>query len=561
MEAPDLERRIWARPLFLSAVVTLVNALKPLVIDDTAYVAFARQIAGHPFDPYGFTIFWDVRPEPGFGVLAPPLLLYWLALGIRVVGEHPALLKLSLFPFLWALTAALGDLLRRFAGSARLLPLIVLSPAVLSTVNLMIDVPALALGLAALAIFARAADRGSWVLASTAGFVAALACQTKYTMLVIPPVIAWYGVTHRRRGLAASAVAVAGAAFASWELFIGARYGRSHLLFHLEQYHRFLATRERSLVQLIVERAQLFSPLASHLGCLGVGVGLVAAGALGVSRSWLRGAAAIWAVGFTRIALVPHAWTGTAPAHDGAVGVFWWSFGFSTLVALGGCAATVVVRRREQGSPDGAFLVGWLLLELGAYFVLTPFPAARRVIGLVVVGGLLAAHVVGRVGRVVPARRPAAWIIPFAFAAGLAVTLVDTMDVFAEKESVERAATLASAQPVGSTVWCLGKWAVHYYCEKAGMRPVVAGRSMIAAGDLLVLPTRWDGRGFGPDTLGLSIQPDLSVAEQIGASVWNEPLSGRTVTNFYGGSEPVIMRDHPRLGVAVYRIKEARMVR
>src|SRR5262249_41183214 len=38
-------RRIWMPPAILAAVVTLANALKPLVIDDTAYVAFARQIA------------------------------------------------------------------------------------------------------------------------------------------------------------------------------------------------------------------------------------------------------------------------------------------------------------------------------------------------------------------------------------------------------------------------------------------------------------------------------------------------------------------------------------
>ncbi len=47
--------------------------------------------------------------------------------------------------WLWALPAAA-------------LPLIVLSPAVLPMVNLMLDVPAAALGLAALAVFARAAE-------------------------------------------------------------------------------------------------------------------------------------------------------------------------------------------------------------------------------------------------------------------------------------------------------------------------------------------------------------------------------------------------------------------
>src|SRR5262245_31286988 len=556
--------RTWLPPAVLAAVVTLANVLKPLVIDDTAYVAFARQIAAHPLNPYGFTIFWDATPQPAFEVLAPPVLLYWLALGIRLFGEHPALLKLSLFPFLLALTAALSDLLRRLAGrSTGLLLLIVMSPAILSTVNLMLDVPALALGLAALSLFARAADRDSWRLAAVAGLLAALAIQTKYTMFAIPPAMAWYGVTHRRLGLAAIAVTVALVGFAGWELLLVAHYGHSHLLFQLAQPQRFLKPGESTLGWFVGRKADLIAPLFSHLGCLGVGVGLVAAGALGVSRRWLLVAAAIWTVGFVRIALVPHDWITVTPSQTRAVQLFWQSFGLSTLIALAGCAWVIALRRRKPRSPDAAFLVGWLGIELATYFVLTPFPAARRVMGLVVVGGLLAAHIASRVGRVSPVRRPARWIVAFGVAAGLAVTVVDTVDVFSEKVAVQRAsaATAAAARPAGSTVWCLGKWGFHYYCEKAGMQPTVPGRSRLAPGDLLVVPMSWDGRGFGPDLVGLSVDPELSVAEQVAQSVWNEPLSGQTVLNFYGGRDPVIMRDHPRFGVAVYQMTQWRTVR
>ncbi|HTB58239.1 MAG TPA: glycosyltransferase family 39 protein [Polyangia bacterium] len=556
--------RNWTPPLLLAALVTLANALKPLVIDDTAYVAFARQIAAHPFNPYGFTIFWDTAPEPAFGVLAPPVLPYWLALGIRLFGEHPFLLKLWLFPFLWALTAALSDLLRRFAGgSTRLLPLIVLSPAVLPTVNLMLDVPALALGLTALSLFARAADRDSWRLAAGAGLLAALAAQTKYTMFAIPPAIAWYGATHRRFRLAAVAVTVAVTGFVGWELLLVARYGHSHLFFQLAQQQRYAKPAERTLGGLVQLKARLISPLVSHLGCLGAGIGLVAAGALGVSRRWLLAAAAIWALGFVRIALVPHAWAAATPAHTLAVKLFWRSFGLLTLVALAICAGALVLRRRKPWSPEARFLVGWLLIELASYFVLTPFPAARRGIGLVVVAGLFAAHVVSRVGRLLPARRPAGWIIAFGIATGLAVTVVDTVDVSSEKVSVERATALTAARPAGSTVWCLAKWGFHYYCERAGMRPIVSGRSSLAPGDLLVIPLLWDANnGFGPpNMLESSIHPELSVAEQVAKSVWNEPLSGQTVTNFYGGTDPVMMRDHPRLAVGIYQIKEWRTAR
>ena len=148
-------------PTALAVLVTLANAVKPVLIDDTAYLGFARHIAAHPLDPYGFQLFWYDVPEPAMEILCPPVLPYWLALGVRLFGEHVFALKLWLFPVAWVLTRSLAALLRRFAsGTERLaLPLIVLSPAVLPTVNLMLDVPAVALGLAALAVFARACDR------------------------------------------------------------------------------------------------------------------------------------------------------------------------------------------------------------------------------------------------------------------------------------------------------------------------------------------------------------------------------------------------------------------
>src|SRR3954468_21432202 len=55
----------FARRVILPAtVLCLLNALKPLTVDDPAYYALARQVAHHPLDPYGFTIFWYQHPQP-----------------------------------------------------------------------------------------------------------------------------------------------------------------------------------------------------------------------------------------------------------------------------------------------------------------------------------------------------------------------------------------------------------------------------------------------------------------------------------------------------------------
>jgi hypothetical protein len=550
--------RPWIVPLVLAVIVTLVNTLKPVVIDDTAFLAYARHIAAAPFNPYGFTIFWDRVPEPAFHTLAQPVLLYWLAIGIRLFGEHPALLKLWLFPFLWSFTWAVNDLLRRFAvGNTKLLPLIVLSPAVLPTVNLMLDVPALALGLMALASFARAADRDSWRLAVAAGFVAALASQTKYTMLAIIPAIAWYGFTHRRYHLAAVAVTIALVAFVGWELLIAAQYDHSYFWFHFTEQKRYFDHSNGTLRGLVQAKAHLASSIASHLGCLGIGVGVAAAGVLGASRRLLCFLAAIWMAGCIAIALVPYRYAIVTPASILAVKFFWRAFGLLTLSCLAGCVAIVVCRPRQiPRQADSRFLAGWICIQLFSCFAMAPIPAARRVIGLVVIGGFLVAHLVSRLGRVFPNRRPGVWTVAFGIAAGIMITVVDTADVFSEQKSVERAANIIVKRPVDSTAWCLGHWAFHYYCERAGMRPVIAGSSVLAPGDWLVLPVLLDGRDFGrPDILDMEFRPKLSTSEQVGHIVWNEPLSGQTVTNFYGGADPVMPRAHPRLGVAVYQIK------
>ena len=97
----SIAARLLRSPLILALFVTTANAAKPVLVDDTAYLTFARQIADHPLDPYGFVIHWYTFPEPAFEVLAPPVVPYWLAAGLRLFGEEIVLLKLWLLPLVW----------------------------------------------------------------------------------------------------------------------------------------------------------------------------------------------------------------------------------------------------------------------------------------------------------------------------------------------------------------------------------------------------------------------------------------------------------------------------
>jgi hypothetical protein len=548
-----LLRALLSSPLVLTALVTLANAAKPVTVDDTAYLLYARHIASNPTDPYGFSVFWWSKPEPAMGVLAPPVVPYWLAAGLNLFGESVPLMKLWLFPFVWVLAWALRALLVRFARGTEdfALPLLTLSPAVLPTVNLMLDVPAVALALASVELFVRSARRENWALAILAGLVAGVAMQTKYTAFVAPAVIAWFGLTHRRAGLASVAVGAAVAVFVGWELFLVEKYGQSHFWLHA-------TASSGSLLAFAKNKGNLIPPLVGQLGCLAVGVGLLAGCAWRLPRWWLIVAAVVWCVGFALVALLPHRWVALGRGL-GLTRAFWQVGGWVALVAVGGCAGMLLFRVKKglgaRSRSEAWFLVGWLVIEVLAALALTPFPAARRVIGITLVGGLVAARAVSRVSRAHPERRPPQWALAVGVAAGVAVAAVDTIDAFPEKVCAEMSADFTRERPANATVWFVGHWGFQYYCDRAGMQPLIAGETVARAGDFVVLPAYPDGDGFHRPYAGFDVIAPVWAADEVAVIEWDDPLSAQTVPNFYGGANPVMGRDHPRLRIRVYQLR------
>src|SRR5438132_7791609 len=168
-----------SRLFVLALLFTLLNAFKPLCIDDTLYHYHAEQIAQHPLNPYGFRIFQNDRPEPAIQALAPVVMQYWWAIGIRVFGQHPFWWKIWLFPYALLLIFSLYSLLRRFAGRYEMiLTWMVILSVFLPSFNLMLDVPVAALILFALVFFLRASEPESLWLAAASGRVPGIAAQT-----------------------------------------------------------------------------------------------------------------------------------------------------------------------------------------------------------------------------------------------------------------------------------------------------------------------------------------------------------------------------------------------
>ncbi len=536
--APKISPGRWLVCVILpAAALCLLNAAKPLTIDDPAHHAYGRHIAEHPLDPHGFTFFWYQHPLPATDILSPPVFDYWLGLGFRLFGDSPLGAKLWLLPWCVILTASLAGLLDRFARplATPLVWITVLSPAVLPLLNLMLDVPCLALHLAAVASFLRARDRGSWAGAAAAGVLAGLAMQTKYTALTAPVVLvaAALGPTDRRRlavALGTAAAVVAVAVFCSWEWFTAWRYGESHFLHHL--------TRQGTPW---LKKLNFVWPFVALVGGIGVQVGLLGLVAWRVPARWVAVAAAAVIAGWLALA------DGPQPSGDEALRAVVFGVPGAATLALLAATAVVFARRPHAGRArrDDLFLAAWWLIEVAGAFAVSPWPAARRVVVPVVVGTLL----VGRLAAVTahaPARCRLVYAVAgFGIALGLFVQAIDIDDAAAERDGAERVTQWVRAIDGSGPIYYVGHLGLQFYAERAGWRPVDPDHTRLPAGSWLVIPAR----NYGDQRIELPAEAAHAARIDI-ESRWRLA----TIPWLHGTNSPVRRQIGPILSLDVYRV-------
>ena len=553
--AKTIKGNQWKSLLALAVLFTLLNAFKPLCIDDALYYYRARQVAEHPLDPYGFTVFWNDRPEPAIQVLAPPLFPYYWAPAIHFFGERPVLWKLWLFPLALLLVSSLYALFRRFAPGHELWLtwMTIISPVFLPSFNLMLEVPVAALSVLALNLFLRASDRNSFAVASLAGLINGLAMETKYTALITVGVVLVYALIFRRLRLGLLAAMLAVLVFAAIEALTAWRYGHSHFLYQSGHY---------GSVNPWKKYVYLAWPLVTLMGALAPGLALLGWTALKVRRRFVIAAAVIMMLGYLLLAIMPEQYQ-VFSIKNGQLGfahLIFSLFGiavYGTLVAViwrlcGPSLDRKSSLNRWRDYPIEWFLALWWLLEIGGYFALSPIPAARRLPGLLIVSLLLVGRLASRMCVSSQCRRLLKRSAVGSMALGLLFYTVDLRDATAEKTAVEQAAqkiaAARSSQGSGGDVWYVGRWGFQYYAERAGMKPVVADESMFHEGDLLVIS---DGAYF-PQLVAAhisryKIEPmgQLSVADSL-------PL--QTMMGYYNSGIPLTHHEGPRRSVSIYRI-------
>ena len=521
-------RRYIAHPLLLALMATVVNLGKPVLIDDTAYLAFARHIATQPLHPYDFEMLWNEQPQPAMTILAPPVLPYWLAVGIAIFGESIPLLKLWLFPFAAIAAFAARSLLRRFAPAHETLGLVLLTlgPSALPFWNLMLDMPALALELASLSLFLHGSNRPRRIpILLQSGLCLALAIETKYSVLALPVILLFWGVAHKQYRAAAIVLTTGLLLIIAMEMCISIASGESHFLHH--------AWKRSANMNSQASPVTLVLPLFGHLGGVVGWIGF----AIWANRRGYRIAVGLLAISVLALLVLPSNWVTIIAPRDAASDPL--TVANVLFVVLGVSAMSAVLY------PRGSYLlVGWLILEIVAYFVLSPFPAGRRVLGIAYVTILISLQ---KLPPILSQR--ARWTIGIALVWGLVFTAIDTCDAWVERDAAQRVVAFADAEHLVGTGYYDGRWGYQYYCERAGLKPYVPGRTILREGDWIAVAERIDGvRVRGIESRETFDREGYRCLVRI---VWDDPLPFQTIPSLYGGKTSLALRTKPRLRIAI----------
>lgn len=544
--------------ILLAVILTSLNCVKPLVIDDTLYHYHAAHLANEPLKPYAFELYWLDLPTPAIGVLAPPLFPYYWAIGIKLFGTQPVLWKLWLLPLVLLLVFALHALFRRFAPGQEmwLTWLTILSPVFLPGSNLMLEIPVAALTFSALYLFLRATDLNSLKLALLAGFVGGLGMQTKYTALILVPLMLLYGLAFRKLRYSLAAALVSILVFCSIESFIVLSAGHSHLLYQTGVY---------GSVNLWKKYAYLAWPLLTISGACALALALICMIVLGASRRVIGYFIVLIVVGFLLIAFVPERYSTWSiryrPSGElvtlahvvfSVFGVIVFGSLLLVIARLCGLSARWPALQRWRDYKIEWFLVLWLAGEAATYFLLSPIPAVRRMPNLLVASTLLVGRLISK--HTLPKERKT--LLRLAAAGGIVLGLIfysiDLNDAFVEKIAAERADRRTREVDAGARRWYFARWGFQFYAERAGMTSVIPGKFDFRDGDWLVLS---DGMTLPEPVAAHLSRYRLEPVEQFTVG---SLFPVKTMLGYYSTGLPLSHHEGPRRTVNLYRVQGLR---
>jgi len=226
----------WKKLVVIVLFITLVNLFfinKAIHIDDIAFIKLARHINEDLFDPYSFHI--DYGRYSGvatFIITDPPLVPYYYSFFIKYFGEPETILHAAFLLFTLMAAISMYYVAKRFTKKPLTAAfLMVVTPVFfLMSHNLMVDIPTLGFFLAALITYIYGVDKDKYAMIFIASVLMSLGILTKYTNLVLIPLLGFYSVLKRKyRSMFFLIIPLA--VVLLWNYYTFKLYGTSHIGF------------------------------------------------------------------------------------------------------------------------------------------------------------------------------------------------------------------------------------------------------------------------------------------------------------------------------------------
>jgi hypothetical protein len=493
--ALGLERMDWLLIALITLLGMAMNLGKPLTVDDAPHLIHAIHMATHPLSHFTYQYTLDYWPEFGLSTSAPPVASGYLALGVKLLGDDPVLLKLWVSPWLFLLSWMSMRLMKPWAGKWALAGVggVLLGPVFLPAMNLMIDLPAITLAVTGVTLMRDHLSRGSgargfsWCLALglAAGAMAPLA---KYPGASGPIMMFVLCLLYRRWALAGAVAAATAGLFGCWEGFVYSVYHHTHIGYQLAVAPRdpMVGVMAVALMVLTANAAPMFLAMAG-----------AAAGVR--SRAALLG---LWSVGLGAYLLLAFmavpAWVYMA-LSAAEWGLTAWCAG-RLLKGVRASDQTQGWLASEDAKVD-LFLVAWMALELALQLAISPFPAYRRMMGCLLAGGFLLARAGYRRQKdPVPMLTPALlagslmasmlfWYADRAFAAATPNALAEFKEFtdHPPSEILRLRAAAGDPSPTGGKRYVYGRWCVPYYAPRMGLEELVLDQTVLEPGDRVMM--------------------------------------------------------------------------
>jgi hypothetical protein len=453
---------------------------KPFHIDDPFILEVSGNILVNPLDPfYGYSA-WFGQPAPMWKMATnPPLLSYYLAPFAAFSDYSEWVLHAAMLPFVLLLAASALWLGRRFTQSPWLIALFVTtSVGTVVSGNVMRDVPIAGLSAAAVALCVAGSDRGRKRQLVLAGLVAGVAILTKYSAIVLVPLLLLYPLLHRR---------FRDCLYAALPLLLLGLWSLHNQIVYGETQVGLLLTRDWGPLRSLEDNLCGLPVIAGSL--------LYLAPALLVAGFATRDRVARW------LPLVLLAvWWLTRRYLEGFADsqYLFWSLGGTTLIyfcAAEGLRGGLPLRRdlADARAADSLFLFAWLCAPLLFSVIFVPFQAVRHMLPALLPLSLLGLRALSRAaggGRLpVWGRASLAGLVVLQATVALLVAASDYEHADAYRRAAAEIAARYADLPVET--WYIGHWGWLFYGERAGLRALHPDGPYPRRGDYVVQPVNY----------------------------------------------------------------------